>query len=42
VVVVSFALSPFVGLVYPLALILIGIIVNIFYVPETYKNKLTD
>lgn len=41
-VVIGFALSPFVGLVYPLALILIGIIVNILYVPETYKNKLTD
>jgi len=41
-VVIGFALSPFVGLAYPLALILIGIIVNILYVPETYKNKLTD
>jgi len=41
-VVIGFALSSFVGLAYPLALILIGIIVNILYVPETYKNKLTD
>lgn len=41
-VVIGFALSPFVGLVYPLSLILIGIIVNIFWVPETYKNNLTD
>lgn len=41
-VVIGFALSPFVGLIYPLALIIIGIIVNIFYVPETYKNSLTE
>ncbi len=41
-VVIGFALSPFVGLVYPLALIIIGIIVNIFWVPETYKNNLSD
>ncbi|MCF8453243.1 MAG: MFS transporter [Pedobacter sp.] len=41
-VVIGLAVSPFVGLAYPLSLILIGIIVNIFWVPETYKNKLTD
>jgi MFS family permease len=41
-VVIGFAFSPFIGLAYPLALILIGIIVNIFWVPETYKNNLTD
>jgi MFS family permease len=41
-VVIGFAFSPFIGLAYPLALILIGIIVNIFWVPETYKNSLTD
>ena len=41
-VVIGFALSPFIGLVYPLALIVIGIIVNIFFVPETYKNDLSD
>jgi hypothetical protein len=40
--VIGFALSPFIGLVYPLALIVIGIIVNIFLVPETYKNDLSD
>jgi MFS family permease len=41
-VVIGFAFSPFIGLAYPLTLILIGIIVNIFWVPETYKNNLTD
>jgi MFS family permease len=41
-VVIGFALSPFIGLVYPLALIIIGIIVNIFFVPETYKYDLSD
>lgn len=41
-VVIGFALSPFVGLIYPLALIIIGIIVNIFFVPETFKNSLSD
>lgn len=41
-VVIGFALSPYIGLVYPLALIFIGIIVNIFFVPETYKNSLSD
>ena len=41
-VVIGFALSPFVGLIYPLSLIIIGIIVNIFWVPETYKNNLSD
>ena len=41
-VVISFAFSPFTGLIYPMALIGIGIIVNIFYVKETNKNSLTD
>lgn len=41
-VVIGFALSPYIGLVYPMALIFIGIIVNIFFVPETYKNSLSD
>ncbi len=41
-VVIGFALSPFVGLIYPLTLIIIGIIVNIFFVPETYQNRLSD
>lgn len=41
-VVVGFALSPYIGLTYPLALIVIGIIVNIFFVPESNKNSLID
>ncbi len=41
-VVISAALSPYIGLVYPMALIVIGIVVNILYVKETHKNSLTD
>lgn len=41
-VVISAVLSPYIGLIYPMALIVIGIIVNIFYVEETYKNSLRD
>jgi MFS family permease len=41
-VVISFAFSPFTGLIYPMALIVIGIIVNIFFVKETHKNNLED
>ena len=41
-VVIGFALTPFVGLIYPLSLIVIGIVVNIFFVSETNKNRLTD
>jgi MFS family permease len=41
-VVISFAFSPFTGLIYPMALIVIGIFVNIFFVKETYKNRLED
>lgn len=39
-IVIGAALTPYIGLAYPLALVVIGIIVNIFFVPETYKNKL--
>lgn len=41
-VVISAAMSPYIGLAYPMALVVIGIIVNIFWVKETYKNSLTD
>jgi len=34
------AMSPFVGLVYPLSLIIIAIIVNAFLVPETSRRSL--
>jgi len=40
-VIIGVAFSPYIGLVYPLALVIIGIIVNIFFVPETYKNSLS-
>ncbi len=39
---ISAALSPFTGLIYPLSLIVIAIIVNAFWIPETYKRKLDD
>ncbi len=41
-VVISFAFSPYTGLIYPIALIVIGIIVNIFFVEETNKNSLSE
>ncbi len=40
--VVGIALAPFIGLIYPLSLILIAIIINAAYVPETYKRSLTE
>ncbi|QTV05496.1 MFS transporter [Faecalibacter bovis] len=39
--IVSAAMSPYVGLTYPLILIFIAILVNFFTVPETYKTDLT-
>jgi len=39
--VVGVVLSPFVGLIYPLSLILIAIIINAVFVPETYKRSLS-
>ncbi|MBS7334412.1 MAG: MFS transporter [Weeksellaceae bacterium] len=39
--IVSAAMSPYVGLTYPLILIFIAILVNLFTVPETYKTDLT-
>jgi MFS family permease len=41
-VVIGAVLTPYIGLAYPMALVVIGIVVSIFFVPETYKNKLTD
>jgi MFS family permease len=40
--VVGVAFLPFVGLVYPLALIVIAILVNALAVPETYKKSLIE
>jgi MFS family permease len=40
IVVGSALISPFTGLIYPLSLILIAIVVNIFFVPETYRQTL--
>jgi len=40
--VVGFAFAPFVGLLYPLSLIIIAIFINAVYVPETYKRSLTE
>ena len=37
---VSTAFSPFIGLVYPLVLIITAIIVNGFFIRETYRNAL--
>jgi MFS family permease len=33
-------LSPFVGLIYPLSLIALAIIINWFFVPETYRQNI--
>ncbi len=41
-VVMSVALTPYTGLIYPLALVIIGIICNVLFVPETHRNKLSD
>lgn len=40
--IIGAAFAPLVGLIYPLALVIIAIIVNATSVPETYKNSLTD
>lgn len=40
--VVSAAMSPYIGLTYPLILIIIAIIVNTMSIPETYKTDLTE
>ena len=40
--IVSAAMSPYVGLTYPLILIFIAICVNYFTIPETYKTDLTE
>jgi MFS family permease len=39
---VSAALSPFIGLAYPLLLLVIAILINSLFVPETYRRPLTD
>ncbi|WP_126651163.1 MFS transporter [Chryseobacterium aureum] len=39
---VSAALSPFIGLIYPVFLVVVAIIVNVLFIPETYKTDLTE
>lgn len=41
-IIVSAAMSPYIGLAYPLILIFIAILVNYFTIPETYKTDLTE
>jgi MFS family permease len=40
VILAAAILSPFVGLIYPLSLIALAIIVNWFFVPETYRRNM--
>jgi MFS family permease len=40
-VIIGAVFTPYIGLIYPLALVIIGVLVNIFFVPETYKNNLS-
>lgn len=40
--VVGIALAPYIGLAYPLTLIVSAICINAAFVPETFKTKLTD
>lgn len=41
-IIVTAAMSPYIGLAYPLILIFIAILVNYFTIPETYKTDLTE
>lgn len=40
--VVGIALTPFIGLIYPIMLVAIAIVVNILFIKETYQTELTD
>lgn len=40
--VVSAVMAPFIGLVYPIFLVALAIVVNVLFVPETYKNDLEE
>ena len=40
--IVSAVMAPYIGLIYPVAIVVIAIIVNAFFVPETYQRDLTD
>jgi len=40
--VVGLAFAPFIGLIYPLSLIAIAIVINVLYVPETFKRSLSE
>ncbi|SHF98463.1 MFS transporter [Chryseobacterium vrystaatense] len=39
---VSAVLAPFIGLIYPIFLVGLAIIVNILFIPETYRTDLTE
>ncbi|WP_312077108.1 hypothetical protein [Chryseobacterium sp.] len=39
---VSAFMAPFIGLIYPVFLVVLAIIVNVLFVPETYKTDLTE
>ena len=39
--VVSAVMAPYIGLIYPIAIVVIAIIVNAFFVPETYQRDLS-
>lgn len=39
---VSAVLAPFIGLIYPVFLVILAIIVNVLFIPETYKTDLTE
>lgn len=39
---VSAVMSPFIGLAYPIFLVALAIIVNVLWIPETYKNDLEE
>jgi hypothetical protein len=38
--VVGVVMAPFTGLIYPLSLILVAILINAFFVPETFRREL--
>ncbi len=38
--IVGVAFAPFIGLIYPLSLIVVAIVINAVYVPETFKRSL--
>lgn len=39
---VSAFMAPFIGLVYPIFLVVLAIVVNVLFIRETYKTELTE